>query len=246
MKKFLLVSLLFSMLLTIFLLGFHVAAFLSDLDLISEDVTVGQVNVIGRAYYEKNEELTELGYVYLGKDGNNQDDYKNGIYDINISDNSADNFIENVRMYFNVYSKQNTYLRVKIYEQLTLTLTSFDPNNPEVPIKTELAINMDAPTEFNYIFNDNLQNQDDSEYNNWYDNRLIDGYIYYKIPVMRNPDNSPKRIGLIKDYFDGLSYITQPLGYSLQLGITVEAVQGFGGPIENWGLETPPWGGSWL
>jgi hypothetical protein len=245
MKKFLLVSLLFSMLLTIFLLGFHVASFLSDLDLISEDVTVGQVSVIGRAYYEKNEELTELDYVYLGKDGNNQDDYKTGIYDINITDNSTDNFIENVRVYFNIYSKQNTYLRVKIHEQLTLTLTSYDPNNPDVPIKTELAINMDSPTDFNYIFNTNTQNQLDPEHLNWYDNRLIDGYIYYKLPIMRNTDMTPKRIGLIKDYYNDLSYITQPLGYSLQLGITVEAVQGYGGPIENWGLSNPPWGGSW-
>lgn len=245
MKKRLLVSLFFSILLTLALLGYHITSFLSDLDLINDDVTVGQVSVVGRAYYEKNEELTELSYVYLGKDDQLQDDYKNGIYDINITNSSSDNFIENVRMYFNVYSKQNTFLRVKIYEQLTLTLTSFDPNNPEVPIKTELAVNMDNPTDFNYIFNDNSQNATDPEHLNWYDNRLIDGYIYYKLPVMRNSDLSPKRLGLIKAYYDDLSYITQPLGYSLQLGITVEAVQGYGGPVENWGLETPPWGGSW-
>lgn len=241
MKKSLIISILFAVVLFFGLSGYYITSFLSDLNSTENNVTVGEVKVIGRAYHEKNGQLTVLNYVDLGNEN-----IKKGVFEVNITETISDDFIENVRVYIDVYSKQNSYIRLKVYEQLTLTLTTIDTSDPLLPeIKTELAIKMDEPTDFNYVFKNSVQNQLDPEHDDWYDNRLVDGYIYYKVPVMRDINLNPTRIGLIKSYFSNLNYITQPLGYSLQIALSVEAVQMYGGPQNNWGLATPPWGGNW-
>ncbi len=46
--------------------------------------------------------------------------------------------------------------------------------------------------------------------------------------------------------YDGLTFKTKSVGYSLQLAILVEAIQaGNNAPVYNWLLPTPPWGGVW-
>lgn len=242
MKKFFIVMLTVVLLSVVGLTSYYINAFLTDLGSREGSVNVGEVKVIARAFREdSNHLLTELDYVDIGNGVK-----KKGIYDINIVDRNSPSYIENVRLYVDVHSKQETYIRLKIHEQLTLTRITIDSSKPHLPeIKTEISLLMEEPTDFNYIFNVNNDNINDSEHLNWYDNRTVDGYIYYKLPVQRVSEGVPTRIGLIKSYYSDSRYVSQPSGYSLQLAITVEAVQIYGGPQNNWGLIEPPWGGNW-
>ena len=240
MKKGFIVLLAVVLLTIVSITSHYISSFLSDIQSRQQIVNVGEVKVIARAFHENSSNvLTELDYVDIG---NGQK--KLGIYEINLVDRNQPNFIENVRIFVDVYSKQESYFRIKIHEQLTFTRISIDTTKPHIPeIKTEISLLMEKPTDFNYIFNSN--NTLDSERLNWYDNREIDGYIYYKLPIERIDSSTPARVGLIKSYYPSVSYISQPRGYSLQLAITVEAVQIHGGPVQNWGIENPPWGGNW-
>jgi hypothetical protein len=152
--------------------------------------------------------------------------YKPGVYLIDITSNSAENFFENFRLYIHVHSSVDTYFRVKIYEQLTLTYVNYEG------IVTELSILSDDYMPFDY-----------SE-TNWYDNRSIDNYIYYELPVRRVNETTANQIGLITGYSLASFSVYSP-GYSLQIAFSIEAVQSEGGPEHVWSLATPPWGGSW-
>ncbi len=153
--------------------------------------------------------------------------YKPGVYLINVVSSSADNHFENLRICVNVSSDVETYIRVKIYEQLTLTYENYDGS------LTELSVLTDGYMAFNYDFD------------NWYDNRIMDDYIYYKYPVERVNSSTPLEIGLITSYFTGESFANYSPGYSLQIGFSIEAVQADGGPENVWNLPTPPWGSTW-
>lgn len=152
---------------------------------------------------------------------------KPGVYYINVVSGGNDFFFEDFRLIIDVKSNVYTYMRVKIYEQLTLIYTDY---RGEV---TELSILFDGYMPFNY------------DLNNWYDNRTYDNYIYYTNPVERVDENTPLEIGLISSYFTGQSFNTYSPGYSLQIAFSIEAVQSDGGPENVWDLATPPWGGSW-
>lgn len=152
---------------------------------------------------------------------------KTGIYTINIVNGASDEFFEKFRLNVDVTSNVDTYIRVKIYEQLTLTYTNYEG------VVTELSILKNEYMPFNYSTT------------NWYDNRDYDYYIYYTIPVQRVDDLTPEVLGLITEYFSGQNFSTYSPGYSLQIAFSVEAVQAEGGPENVWGLSTPPWGGSW-
>ena len=56
---------------------------------------------------------------------------------------------------------------------------------------------------------------------------------------------TPTEIPLIENYFSGQNYSTYPVGYSLQIAFSIEAVQSVQGPQNVWGLATKPWGGDW-
>ncbi len=152
---------------------------------------------------------------------------KPGVYLVNVVSSAASNHFENLRIYVSVSSNVDTYLRVKVYEQLTLTYENYDGS------LTELSVLSDDYMPFNYDFT------------NWYDNRLSDDYIYYKLPVERVDESTPLEIGLITSYFSGESFANYSPGYSLQIGISIEAVQADGGPENVWNLSTAPWGTSW-
>jgi len=152
---------------------------------------------------------------------------KPGVYYINVVSDGNEYFFEDFRLYINVSSNVDTYLRVKIYEQLTLTYTDYFGQ------VTELTILFDGYMPFNY------------DTTNWYDNRTYDNYIYCKSAVQRVNETTPLEVGLISSYFSGENFNTYSPGYSLQIGFSVEAVQSDGGPENVWGLSTPPWGGSW-
>lgn len=147
---------------------------------------------------------------------------KPGVYLINIVNNGSDYFFENFRLDIIVKSSVNTYFRIKIYEQLTLTYLNYQGNY------TELSILNNEYMPFDYDFTD------------WYDHRDYDDYLYYKMPVKRTGALEPLVISLIPDYTLS-SFPIYDAGYSLQIAFTLEAVQSFGGPKYEWGQEAPPW-----
>jgi len=152
---------------------------------------------------------------------------KTGVYTINIVSDSSTNYFEDFRMNVLVYSNVYTYIRVKIYEQLTLTYTNFEG------IVTELSILTDEYMPFNYNLTD------------WYDNREVDNYIYFMVPTIRAGETTAEILTLITTYFVGENFSNYSPGYSLQIAFSVEAVQANSGPENVWGLTTPPWGGNW-
>lgn len=152
---------------------------------------------------------------------------KPGVYYVNIVSAGNDSYFEDFRLIIDVYSSVDTYLRVKIYEQLTLTYVDYQGD------ETELSILFDGYMPFKY------------NTTNWYDNRNSDNYLYYKNATQRINESTPTEIPLIEDYFSGQNYSTYPVGYSLQIAFSIEAVQAVQGPEQVWGLATKPWGGDW-
>jgi len=151
---------------------------------------------------------------------------KPGCYLVNLVDNSNVYFFEDFRVQVQVLSNVNTYFRVKIYEQLTYTYTSYEG------VVTELTVINPNYMPFNYSTT------------NWYDNRLIDNYIYYTIPVQRTSESVPLILDLVASAPVG-GFATYSPGYSLQIAFSIEAVQADGGPVNVWDLTTPPWGSAW-
>jgi hypothetical protein len=155
---------------------------------------------------------------------------KPGVYSINIVSDGSEDFFEKFRLIIDVKSNIDTYLRIKIFEQLTLTYVDYQG---EI---NELSVLIDQPGG-HMPFNYNLTN--------WYDNRTYDRYIYYTLPVQRINESTPLELGLISSYFTGQDFSVYSPGYSLQIAFSIEAVQKTGGPENVWGLANPPWGGSW-
>lgn len=151
---------------------------------------------------------------------------KEGVYRINITDQSTDFFIEDLRIDVIVSSNIDTYLRIKIYEQLTFIYDNDGETN-------ELAVYYEEGVDLNY----NLTS--------WYDNRIFDNYLYYQNTVKRINETTPQVISLVGSYYQGQSFDTRSPGYSLQMAFAIEGVQAEGGPENVWEQATPPWGGTW-
>ncbi len=152
--------------------------------------------------------------------------YKPGVYAVNVVSDGAPDYFNRLRLDINVNSNVDTYFRVKIYEQLTLTYLNYDDS------LTELSILIDGYLPFNY------------EMTNWYDNRIYDDYLYYMVPAQRVAEGVPLEIPLIAASA-GEDFSPYSPGYSLQVGFSIEAVQADGGPENVWGLVDTPWGTSW-
>lgn len=151
---------------------------------------------------------------------------KPGVYLINITENTNARFFDDFRVHIEILSSVNTYFRVRIIEQLTLTYTNY------LGVVTELSIINNEYMPFEYSTT------------NWYDNRSIDGYLYYQLPVKRTSESVPLQLDLIASAPAG-GFSTYSPGYSLQIAFSIEAIQSSGGPQNVWGLPTPPWGSSW-
>jgi hypothetical protein len=72
-----------------------------------------------------------------------------------------------------------------------------------------------------------------------FENRYFN-YIYFQSEV-----DTLTTVPLVIEFPESLNFGSYPDGYSLQLGVTVEAVQALNGPENVWDLTTPPWGGEW-
>ncbi|MBE0700369.1 MAG: hypothetical protein IH571_01655 [Acholeplasmataceae bacterium] len=182
---------------------------------------------------------------------------KIGVYRINVSDIDADDYITNFRLNILVNSTIDSFIRVRIVDSLTLATIDFQG------VRGEVAI-VDQPIDYafsrhwdvNGILYDDLADAEAAlggitstdvvtKIDDWYDNRLEDGYMYYPQKIERTTSSPQMVLSLIEEY-DGLTFKAKSVGYSLQFAIIVESIQAsHDAPIINWKLDMPPWGGSW-
>jgi|SRR5690554_6174402 len=179
--------------------------------------------------FEKDEtDVTEVGFVKVSAEiflddilyeeidaGSDID-----VIEINLSDRNDDLFFEKLSIDIIVLSNVDTYLRVAIYEQFTLTYITGGVVNKIAVTKDEYAP---------FVFN-----------NSFYNNRIEDDYFYYVNKVQRINENEGLRIPFIYKHPEN-EYVLHDSKYTIQLAIKVEAVQAVGGPLYNWGLTNPPW-----
>ena len=187
-------------------------AFLTFRDYVNNNYIIGDVVVGIEAYYT---------------DGINSEpiDIKGsetaGVVELNISNPEQLKHFNNFRVNIKVYSSVDTYFRVAVYEQFTLTYLTGDKTAVVSVVKEDFS-------SFNY--NDDF-----------FDNRQYDGFFYYKNKVKRVDDSTPRVIEFIGE-LPVLDY--HPIyesKYTLRIGFLIDAVQNIQGPQINWGLVVPPW-----
>jgi len=142
-----------------------------------------------------------------------------GVVEINISDVSDPNYFNNFSVKIFIESSIDTYFRVAVYEQFTL---SYDVGGETIVI----SVTQDdfAPFVYNEMF---------------FDNRIEDDYFYYKEKVKRNNNGSALELDFINEYQD--VYPLYDSRYSINIGFIIEGVQALDGPLKNWGMQRPPW-----
>lgn len=208
-----LISLIIMSLLVITFFSVKMVAYLTDYDELEDTATIGMVDLEIKPYFINSSN----NKVYL--EFNNVEDK---VVNINISDYNDASHFNKFGVDIIVYSNVETYFRIAIYEQFALTYSSGDK-------LTVIATTRESFMPFNYHVNAN----NDS----FFDNRLNDGYFYYKTKVKNNSNGE-----LIE--FINISGTPYPLyedRYSVLFGFTLEAVQAHLGPNYNWGLNNPPW-----
>ncbi len=214
-----------------------IAGWLTNQNNDTDDVTIGEVSVEIVAYFEYYDEFnvlqqktTDIEYEYT-VDGQGSFT-KFGIYRVNLSNPNDAQFIKNLRVNINVLSSVDSYMRVGVYEQLTLSYVSGGKSY-------EVAITQPTKMPFNYMDEVDLVNP------YFYDNRDNDGFFYYTNTIKRNPDTTPNTITFVAD-FGSTPFNLYDSSYSLQLGFIIEAVQSIEGPVINWNLPNRPWDdGAW-
>lgn len=234
-KNIIKMSITFALLIS--LAAVSIAGWLTNMNTSTDDVTIGQVNVEIVAYFEYYDEFnvlqqktTDIEYSYT-VDGQGSFT-KFGIYRVNLSDTDDQQFIKNLRVNINVLSSVDSYMRIGVYEQLTLSYISGGKSY-------EVAITQPTKMPFNYMDTVDPINP------YFYDNRDNDGFFYYTNTVKRNPDTTPNTLTFVAD-FGSTEFNLYDSSYSLQLGFIIEAVQSIDGPVINWGLPTRPWDdGAW-
>ncbi|NLL69318.1 MAG: hypothetical protein GX232_03830 [Acholeplasmataceae bacterium] len=211
-----------------------ISAYLTDEKKQSTESTIGEVRVTEvDVYYMNGTTKVPYSLVTIGSGATLQT--KEGVYDVDIYDESNPYHIKNLHVDIYVKANVKAYLRVAINDQIVRKVTNYQN------IVNETAIRHD-PIEFNF----NSANWHKQVHNN--DARST--YYYYKTKLV-DATSAPIKVSFIipKDVFSYLVdghqvYINE--NYSLQLGFRYEVVQAdFGGPEHNWGLQTPPWGGNW-
>lgn len=188
-----------------------IAAFLVDIGDTDEDYLVGEIAVEIEAFYEKDGVIQPIDINQVG----------GGVIELNISDPSQLEHFNNFRVNIKVYSSALTYFRVAVYEQFTLTYMTGDQ-------KIVVAVVKEGYSKFAYQ-------------EGFYDNRLEDGFFYYKEKVKMIDEDSPYVIEFIGKLPEEDYHPIYESKYTLQVGFVVDAVQYIDGPRINWGLDNPPW-----
>ena len=115
-------------------LGTLITAFFLDYESYENDVVLGKVRVRTELYYEKDGETYPGAEMVIDPANNIK---KKGIYHINVVDRESVEFIENVRISVVVESDVDTYIRIKLLDQMVLTTVNYLGDRTEVPIIAE-------------------------------------------------------------------------------------------------------------
>ncbi|MCK9470985.1 MAG: hypothetical protein WC006_03120 [Bacilli bacterium] len=218
-KKILLI--ISSVMLIVTIITTVLVAFLLNEIIIDYNSTIGEVEVEYDIYFTKDgEDELKASEVEISPGIT-----KSGVYFVNLDNINSNRYISYLNIDILVKSNVNTYVRVKIIEQLTLTITDHYGH------KTEISI-LSPRTEFDLA-------------ENWFYHEETE-YYYYKTPVKGIEDGTEiieNRIKFVIPFED--TYNPSPMNYSLQLGLQVSGVQTKGGAKYNWKLDNPPWGGNW-
>ncbi len=199
-----------------------VVAYLLDQDTVVDSRLIGDIDVTLLLYYHKDGVDYPIEEVVIDQ---NDAVFKSGVFQLDVADPQAVEYVENLRIKLLVASDVDTYVRVRIVETLTLTTINYLGERTEIPIVSE-------PTLFNFE-------------STWHYEEGLENYYYLKDKVKRLDASTPLEVAMITSYFPGANYNPRPLGYTVQFGVKVEAVQALMGPEMNWNLPNPPWGGAW-
>ncbi len=189
-----------------------VTAFLAGKNNSSDQFEVGAVKVEIEAFYSKNGTIIPIDINQVG----------GGVVELNISNPDNIEHFNNFRVNVKVYSSVLTYFRVNVVEQFTLTYTTGDQT-------TVIAVVKENFSKFAYNTTD------------FFDNRLADGFFYYKHKVKRVNETTPTTIEFIEQLPLENYHPIYESKYSIRVGFLVDAVQYIDGPKINWGLDNPPW-----
>lgn len=206
------------------LVSTFVGAYLTDQKGDEKELTIGEVGVFDVKVYYMNG-ATEVEY----EEVTIQTQTKHGVYEVNIIDPSQLNYITNLRVDFYITSNVDSYLRVKINDQIVRKTENYSG------VVTETALRH-APTYFNINSTWHIE-EDPKDVKNTY---------YYYPQKIKKITADPLKVSFIIPYAAGEEFNAYSMGHSLQLGIVYDLVQAnHGGPLNNWGLANPPWGGVW-
>ena len=200
------------------------SAYLTDSKNINKDLIIGHVSVDRiHVYYEKDGTNMDAKEVSL------LDRHKNGVYEVNISDANHNEFIKNLRIDVHVSSNVDSYMRLRLKDVIIRKTTNYQGDITETAVTHE-------PTIFNLGTDWHKKVNDINKY---------DTYYYFKNKVKQN-GTDPLVVSFVIPYDATQDYNAYPQDYVMQLGIKLEIVQAnYGGPLHNWNLANPPWGGNW-
>ncbi len=201
------------------------SAYLTDSKSKDNTLTIGHLGISEiHVYFEKEGTTVDAAYATTidGRD-------KVGVYEINITNPSDIRYIKNVKVDIYITSNVDTYLRVKLNDQIMRKSVNYLGDLTETSITHE-------QTFFNY---DNTK---------WYKHENLNPYntYYYYMVKAKQETTDPLKISFVIPYDVLQDYNAYTEGHVLQLGIEANLVQAnYGGPLHNWGLANPPWGGEW-
>lgn len=200
------------------------SAYLTDSKTIDDDLTIGHVSVNRiHVYYESNGTTNDANPVSV------LDRHKNGVYEVNISDANHSEFIKNLRVDVYVSSNVDSYMRLRLKDVIIRKTTNYQGDITETAVTHE-------PTIFNLGTDWHKEVNEINKY---------DTYYYFKNKVKQTGDD-PLVVSFVIPYDISQDYNAYPEDYHMQLGIKLEIVQAnYGGPLHNWKLNNPPWGGNW-
>lgn len=205
-------------------------AFLLDNIIKEKKATIGEVNVGYDIYFTKGTENIKASEVFINPEMGIK---KSGVYFVNLDNINSNEYISYLNVDIIIKSNIDTYVRVKVIEQLTLTIINYNEE------KTEISI-ISPNTEFD-LYDDN---EEDGQVLWFYDGAT--DYYYLTTPIkgkLQDNQIEEETIKFIIPFKE--SYSPRPLNYSLQIGFEIDAVQTKGGPQNNWNLDNQPWGGNW-
>lgn len=214
-----------TLILVVFLSVGLTSAYLTDSKTKDNTLTIGHLEIYRIHVYFEKQGATQNATPATTIDGRN----KTGVYQINITNPDDIKFIKNIKVDIYITGNVDGYLRVRLKDQIVRKTTNYLGDITETAISHE-------PTFFNF---DNTK---------WYKHDNLNKYnvFYYYMAKVKQQTEDPLKISFVIPYDATHDYNAYGEGYSLQLGVEANLVQAnYGGPLNNWGLANPPWGGNW-